>query len=415
MGYRVLRFGVRLLLPLLVLSLTGCWDRLSRPQPSPTHSVTSSPTQNSTNLLQESWDAYRKRFIQGDGRVIDWEDRDKSTSEGQAYAMLRSVFANDRDSFDRTLGWAERNLRRQTAQGQTQDSLWAWKWGKDTKGAWIQLDPNFASDADIDACYALILAAKRWQHPAYLDLAKTKLKDLWQNSTIAVRDQRFLLPGPEVAFRQGNLIKLNPSYFAPYAFRLFSQVDPDRDWLALVDSSYAVLQDSARLSKVGLPSDWVGLDRQTGAYKALTEPVVSLYSFDATRVWWRIALDAELYQEPRAEQYLRKSLSHLQALWRSQSQIPARIDLQGQATVNYDATSQYAMLYPALKLIDPDLGREIYQQKLLPRYRGGFWDNDSAYYTQNLAWLGLLPTSVVAQALQGQFPDLSTLPNAPVN
>ncbi|MEB3295289.1 MAG: glycosyl hydrolase family 8, partial [Synechococcales bacterium] len=370
---------------------------------------------HSVNLLQESWDAYRKRFIQGDGRVIDWEDRDKSTSEGQAYAMLRAVFANDRDSFDRTLNWAESNLLRKDASGQVRDSLWAWKWGKDPKGQWIQLDPNFASDADIDACYALILAAQRWNHSAYLDLAKTKLKDLWQGSTIAVRGQRLLLPGPEVAFRKGNLIKLNPSYFAPYAFRLFAQVDSERDWLALVDSSYNVLQQSAALSKVGLPSDWIGFDRQTGTYQPLTEPVVSLYSFDATRVWWRVALDAELYQEPRAEQYLRQSLRHLQALWRSQRQIPARIDLQGQATVNYDATSQYAMLYPALKLIDPELGREIYQQKLLSRYRGGFWDNENAYYTQNLAWFGLLPTQVVAQALQGQFPDLSSLPNDPVN
>jgi endoglucanase len=49
------------------------------------------------------------------------------------------------------------------------------------------------------------------------------------------------------------------------------------------------------------------------------------------------------------------------------------------------------MLYAAFRLIEPDIAMAIYQQRLAPVYRDGFWDNDSAYYVQNLSWLGLFP------------------------
>src|SRR5215470_5089229 len=61
-------------------------------------------------ILKESWDAYSQRFIQKDGRVIDYSAAGISTSEGQAYAMLRAVWIGDRDNFDKTFNWALNNL-----------------------------------------------------------------------------------------------------------------------------------------------------------------------------------------------------------------------------------------------------------------------------------------------------------------
>jgi endoglucanase len=388
-----------------IVASTGCQWRRSRLSSPPIVTQTAIPEQQ-TRILQESWEAYRKRFIQGDGRVIDWEAEEKSTSEGQSYAMWRAVFADDRESFDRTLKWAESNLQRRDAQGNVTDALWAWKWGKNPSDQWVLLDANFASDADIDACFALILAHQRWNRPDYLALAKTKLKDLWERSTVTHQDKTYLLPGPKIAFQQGDRLTLNPSYLAPYAFRLFAQVDPDRDWMALVESSYDILEQSASLSSEGLPSDWVNFDLKTGQYRALesANSLKTQYGFDATRVWWRVALDHAIFNEPRALKYLQKNLTPLQQRWRKDRKIPAQIDLQGNPMVNYDATSQYGMLYRALQPVDPNLAAEIYQQKLMPPYRSGFWDNDKAYYTQNLVWFGLLPPQTIAQALQGHFP-----------
>ena len=145
-------------------------------------------------LLMESWDSYRRRFIQRDGRVIDYEASDRSTSEGQAYAMLRAVLIDDSATFALTLNWGENNLQR-LENGKPVDNLWAWKWGRTSDGSWGAIDKNFASDGDIDAITALILASRRWNRPEYLKIAKTKLQDLWKYSTVVeYENKRYLLP-----------------------------------------------------------------------------------------------------------------------------------------------------------------------------------------------------------------------------
>jgi endoglucanase len=328
---------------------------------------------------------------------------DRSISEAQAYAMLRAVMINDQGTFDRTLQWAEVNLKR-VANGKPIDSLWAWKWGKNERGDWTILDGNFASDADLDAITALILAHRRWRNPQYLTLARTKLKDLWDYSTIEDLNKktRYLMPGPASAFQKQSTVQLNPSYFAPYAFRLFSQVDRSRNWMSLVDSSYRVLQQASSLSSVKLPNDWLVLDLKTNRLQPLiaANPGTSEYGFDAYRVWWRVALDAVWFNDSRARQYLQQNLTHLRQLWRSQQRIPARIDLKGNPTVTYEALSQYGMLYAALQVIDPATAQQINQRKLQPQYKNGFWENDTAYYTQNMVWLGLIPPSTIAPLLK---------------
>lgn len=396
--------GLLLMLP----GFVGLFAANSEAQPVSPSVMAQVQSTSTAEILQQSWAAYRQRFIQADGRVIDWERNARTVSEGQAYAMLRAVFVNDPDTFALTLKWAEDNLRQVTpsngeTDGESVSSLWAWQWGQNSQGEWGVLDPNFASDADLDAITALIFASRRWNRPDYLELARIKLKDLWTLSTVTAspggkRPQRYFLPGPVTAFQpQPNQIYLNPSYLAPYAFRLFAQVDRERDWQSLIDSSYQVLQDSTRLSQVGLPSDWVALDLETGQFQSppVSARLRSTYSFDAYRVWWRVALDAVWFKEPRAEAFLEEHLADLQKRWQTNQSIPARINLRGAATARYEATSQYAMLYPAFQLVAPSIAEEIRQQKLLTTYNNGIWDNDSAYYVQNLAWLGLFPATEI--------------------
>lgn len=363
-------------------------------------------------FLQASWESYRERFIQADGRVIDWETADqRTTSEGQAYAMLRAVFIDDPETFEKVLLWGEQNLARRSVEGEIEDTLWAWKWGPDETETWGILDRNFASDADVDTVTALILASRRWNRDDYLTLAQTKLADLWDLSTVQVEGEivvshRYFLPGPQEAFRPTpTVLYLNPSYLAPYAFRLFDQIDPNHDWHSLVESSYQVLEESASLSSLGLPSNWVALDLETEQYSAIpdTAEIKTLYSFDAYRVWWRIALDAAWFQSTDAEQYLQQHLPPLMTFLEQQKMLPAEIDLAGQTITDYESTAQYAMVYHALNQIDPDSARALRQEKLDSAFRDGFWDSDSAYYTQNLAWLGVFPpTWIPITWLQGQ-------------
>src|SRR5262245_21081903 len=56
------------------------------------------------------WRSYAARFLDDQVRVIDHDAGDRTTSEGQAYAMFFSLVANDRDRFEGLLRWSERNL-----------------------------------------------------------------------------------------------------------------------------------------------------------------------------------------------------------------------------------------------------------------------------------------------------------------
>jgi endo-1,4-beta-D-glucanase Y len=405
-----------------LISLNACYSSCSVINPeklanntntvTPTPSVSSQSTTvflaalpsstSNRELLAQSWDSYRQRFIQGDGRVIDYQAGDRSTSEGQAYAMLRAVLIDDSTTFALTLNWGENNLQRQV-DGKRTDTLWAWKWGKTADNHWSIIDNNFASDGEVDAITALIFAARRWNRPQYLQLAKAKLQDLWNLSTApGPGGKRYFLPGPTSAFVPNpSTFYLNPSYLAPYAFRLFAQVDPQHNWLEMVDTSYQVLEQSTQLSTVGLPSDWVALNTSTGKYQPLPESssLQTLYSFDAYRVWWRLSLDAVWFNSPQARSYLQKSTQYLQKLWRERSHLPACIDLLGKGLADYEVTAQYATLYSALRIVEPRLANELLTRKILPQFKQGIWEERSAYYTQNLVWLSLLPPSSLPQQL----------------
>jgi endo-1,4-beta-D-glucanase Y len=399
---------------LLIVLIVGCSpapsDIPSQPSPSTERTIEpelSRTELSRTELLSQSWQIYQQRFIQADGRVIDREADDRTVSEAQAYAMLRAVMIDDSTVFAQTLEWAETNLQRRTSEGEVSDSLWAWKWGRQADGNWSIIDNNFASDADLDAITALILAARRWNRPDYLALAQIKLKDLWELSTLWVpaTSQRYFLPGPTDAFLQVDRLTLNPSYLAPYAFRMFAEVDPNRDWLSLIDSSYQVLNDAAALSRQGLPSDWVVLNLGTRQLEPMpaSSSLRSVYSFDAYRVWWRVAIDAVWFDELRAHRFLQTHLQPFRAKWQADRKIPARFNLQGRAIVPYESTAQYGILYAAFSVVDPNLATEIEQQTLIPAYENGIWDNENAYYTQNLCWFGLaFPYSSIEEWLNAE-------------
>jgi endoglucanase len=424
---------IAIVLALLLPALTACL----RSGPSPIVTAPATPSVQATAqnpppsaaFFLESWDAYRRRFIQADGRVIDWEGQGRSTSEGQAYAMLRSVLIDDPKTFDLALKWGENNLRR---SGPNSDTLWAWRWGPESPSdaaqatsapvtavtitaspqasprasesppsQWGILDENFASDGDIDAATALILASRRWNKPEYLRLAQAKIRDIWALSTIDLQGKRYLLPGPTAAFVKDDRIELNPSYLAPYAFRLFAQVDPDHNWTEMANDSYRILDAVSAVSPVGLPSDWIALSREGQPKMSVITPpsnLVSRYGYDAYRVWWRVSLDGAWFGVPEADRFLGQHLPYLAKRWQ-QGQIPAQLGLDGSDLVPYDSTSHYGMLYAAFRRIDPNLAQGMYEQKLLPRYKNGIWDGDSAYYSQNLAWLGLFPAETLPKEL----------------
>ncbi|HAL21488.1 MAG TPA: cellulase, partial [Stenotrophomonas sp.] len=110
-----------------------------------------------------AWQVLQASSLSRDGRMIDRsQDDQRTTSEGQSYALFFALVDNDQALFDRVLGWTQDNL----AGGDMAARLPAWLWGRDGKGAWRVLDDNPASDSDLWLAYALLEGARLWRRPA---------------------------------------------------------------------------------------------------------------------------------------------------------------------------------------------------------------------------------------------------------
>jgi endoglucanase len=325
-------------------------------------------------VLETSWRAYAQRFIQEDGRVIDYSASDISTSEGQAYAMLRAVWVGDRPNFDRTFQWALKNLN----SGVRDDHLWAWRWGKDPHGKWGVTDKAFASDADQDAALALILAGRVWNNEQYTQQARAMLQDLWSRGTVEVAGHRYLLAGDSLC--KETICRINPSYYAPYAYRVFAGLDASSNWAGLVDTSYDLLRIVSAFADTGLPPDWAQLNTTTGAITRSSDKD-SAFSYDAFRVFWRIELDRELFREPRADEYLRRNLQWISAEWTKRQALPAVISPAGKPLAEYESLEMLSALMCAMH-------DDAMQKKLAAAYSGGIWGDRNKYYLQNWAWFG---------------------------
>ncbi len=372
--------------------------------------------------LERAWNSYKQEFIQGDGRVLDPMFGGITTSEGQSYALLRAVWSNDRDTFERTWSWTRANLRTSDL-----DKLFAFKWGKADDGTWTILDLSSATDADSDIALALILAARRWKETAYQKEALEVLTALWQQTVTVVNGKPYITAG-EWATGQARPA-LNPSYLAPYAYRIFAQVDAGHNWAGLVDTSYEVVRGCSEVALDGvagvrLPANWCGIDRATGQLTVAQDyPILNTnYGYDAFRTMWRLALDYKWFGEKRALDYLTWS-DTLRSKWKQEGKLVAEYDYGGKPTQTHEDLAIYAGDLANFLVADPALADAIVAGKLLPAFQGANggragWGDLTNYYTQNWVWFGLAlySDSLPNPTSFGSLPALAapTTPAAPI-
>ncbi|MGB8260800.1 MAG: cellulose synthase complex periplasmic endoglucanase BcsZ [Terracidiphilus sp.] len=228
------------------------------------------------------WNAYAARFIDAQGRVIDPQGGDRTTSEGQAYALFFALADNDRARFDQVLAWTQANL----AAGDLSTHLPAWLWGKDKDGAWKTLDPNPASDADLWLAYTLVEGGRLWKNPAYTNIGRKMMAMI----AIAEVDNLpgfgpMLIPGP-VGFRRPHSWTLNPSYVPVFLLERMAVIDPAGPWQQVALNTPKLLRQSA---VHGFALDWVEYVPGDGFYPARSlrskDDPPPMGSYDAIRVY----------------------------------------------------------------------------------------------------------------------------------
>ncbi len=230
------------------------------------------------------WNAFVSKHIQPDGRVVDFLNADqRSTSEGQSYALFFALVANDQVLFDKVLGWTRHNL----CGGRPDLNLPAWLWGRDGSGDWRVLDANTASDGELWIAYALLEAGRLWNRPGY-GKAGQQILQLMRTQEVAALPGLgpMLLPGRS-GFVEPGRWTLNPSYLPIQVLRRCANADPKGPWAAIAANAARVLRDSA---PVGFAPDWTVWD---GKAFGADPKRGNLGSYDAIRVYlWAGMLDA---------------------------------------------------------------------------------------------------------------------------
>lgn len=229
------------------------------------------------------WEGFAQRFMQADGRVIDFSVRQQhSTSEGQSYAMFFALVARDRERFDRLWAWSVANL----ANGDARTRLPSWQWGLRDDGSWGVLDANPASDANLWFAYSLLEAGRVWREPGYTAQARTLLSLVAAQEVVSIAGLGpTLLPAANGFVQDNRIWRLNPSYLPVPLLRAFERADPAGPWKA-VGASFARM--IAATTPKGFAADWVAYELPPGGKQGVFKPDPEkgdLGSYDAIRTY----------------------------------------------------------------------------------------------------------------------------------
>lgn len=190
------------------------------------------------------WDGYKQRFAKPDGRI--WDNySDVSHTEGQGTGMVFAAQAGDREAFDRIWLWTRANLRRP-------DGLFSWQY--DPAKTPAVSDPNNASDGELFIAWGLLLAAERWNEPAYRAEARAIAAAIEAKLLKEHAGRLYLLPA-DYGFETRHTVIINPAYYVWPALRALAAETQSPALARVIEDGLAYLRQ-ARFGAHGLPADW---------------------------------------------------------------------------------------------------------------------------------------------------------------
>lgn len=339
--------------------------------------------------VQKTWSGYKRLFVGADGRVRRLPE-DDTVSEGQAYAMLRAAWLEDKATFDLCYRWTEENLSRRREEG---DSLLAWHW-RDGK---VQ-DRMPAADADLDYALSLFFAESLWPGaapaglPPYGRRAKRSADDILRRLTYTADAGRLFLSPWILASGTRAPFPANPSYYSPAHFRVFHRSTGDERWLRLVDTTYRLLgrlaRDRSHAKGSGLVPDWcaVGLDGRVSPLPGKS----SRFGWNAIRVPLRVGWDLAWFHAPQAEAFFRSGLADfVEREWVSRGALLCEYRWDGSGPLGYEDPAFYAAYYTVLAAVGSQAAPALLRKtrSFVKRDLDGWNYGRSQYYVNSLAWL----------------------------
>jgi endoglucanase len=219
--------------------------------------------------------AFLSGYVDPDGRVVRRDQGGDTVGEGQAYAMLAAAAIGDGARFDRVWGWTQAHMQRP-------DGLLAFHWA----GGAVK-DHQAASDADLDAARALMVAGCRFKRPDLRGAAGRIGRAVLSHETRG----GVLAAGPW-AVQRGRTV-VNPSYLDPRTLIALGHLTGDHRYAALARSGRRIVGALAR----PLPPDWATTAAPSGHASAASSASgargAGRFSWDAPRAIVRLAADPD--------------------------------------------------------------------------------------------------------------------------
>ncbi|WP_425374039.1 glycosyl hydrolase family 8 [Microvirga calopogonii] len=243
---------IRMLRPLPLLpGLLAAFFLLTAPMAS-SQTLSVQPLNMIGSISQADWEAYRSRFVEDNGRVVDTANGNISHSEGQGYGLLLALAAADRSSFEKIWNFTFTELLIRD------DGLAAWKWDPASKPR--VTDRNNATDGDLLIAYALAKAGAAWQESRYTNAAQKLAKAIGRTTFSRNGQSLTLLPGAHgfgASDRPDGPV-VNLSYWVFEAFPVMAALAPEYEWNRVWRDGVMLLQQ-ATSGRVRLPADWISL------------------------------------------------------------------------------------------------------------------------------------------------------------
>lgn len=288
---------------LFVMAFLFTAESQSQTQPFPANKVHGNGLMASAKNSQDaetSYATWKMNFVEAcsNGRYrVKFDNPNQTVSEGIAYGMLLSAYKGEKLLFDGLWLYYKDNVN--------SNGVMNWK----INGCSGTDGFNGATDAELDAAMALIVADYQWSSTGsinYKNDAKTLITAIKNYEVEA--NTYVLKPGDQF----GGSAITNPSYFSPAYYRAFGAFTNDAVfWNQVAAKAYTVINNNLTVNNAagGLVSDWCAA---SGAYS--TDPQAGYYanagknySYDAARTPWRIAVDYVWYGNADAKTYSKKT------------------------------------------------------------------------------------------------------------
>ena len=264
------------------------------------------PSNSIESDLQTAYIQWKNAFVETNctnGRArVKFDDPNFTVSEGIAYGMLLSAYANDQELFD--------GLWKYYQSHENGNGVMNWK----IEGCDIVNGQNGATDAELDAAIALIVAGNRFGNTGSINYhqdAKNLIAIIKQHE---IESGSFVLK-PGDAWGGSN--NTNPSYFAPGYFRVYGEFTNDVTfWNNVTTKTYQILNANLSVNNAVdcLVSDWCKAD---GSYSDIVSWAYNSgksFYYDAARTPWRIATDYLWYGKTEASDYLDKCVNFVNSV-----------------------------------------------------------------------------------------------------